>query len=160
MQKPDLAVLQCESLQAPAIPLRKQFPGRGADLMVLGYPKGRLLGLGIKSTRGSVIAMPDAGIGGFLHSAMSARGNSGGPIVDQSGSLIGVVVGGFEFQENTYSIGISVDEVWPFVSQHVPDFTGAEPSKAMPSWTDVDAMVSQSAVFIQVKKRLNSRSDE
>jgi S1-C subfamily serine protease len=57
-----------------------------------GYPLGQLLGSGLKVTTGVVsgLAGPGGGRGLFQLSAPIQPGNSGGPVVDASGALIGV----------------------------------------------------------------------
>jgi S1-C subfamily serine protease len=65
----------------------------GEDVIVLGFPLQGLLGSGPQATAGNVSAL--CGIGSdtsvLQFSAPIASGNSGGPILDQSGLVIGLV---------------------------------------------------------------------
>jgi S1-C subfamily serine protease len=65
----------------------------GEDIMVLGFPLQGLLGSGPQATAGNVSAL--CGIGNdttvVQFSAPIASGNSGGPIIDQSGLVVGIV---------------------------------------------------------------------
>ncbi len=132
-EDPDLALLECEGLEAPAVTLADQLPPRGEDIMCLGFPGGSLLGLALKSTKGSVISLGDEGLdgGNFLHSCIINPGNSGGPIVDQTGRLVGVVVAIVKTNAigNAYSIGIPVERVRPFLETEIKKY---EESKKEP----------------------------
>lgn len=65
----------------------------GEDVIVLGFPLQGLLGSGPQATAGNVSAL--CGIGNdtsvMQFSAPIASGNSGGPILDQSGQVVGLV---------------------------------------------------------------------
>jgi S1-C subfamily serine protease len=65
----------------------------GEDIVVLGFPLQGLLGSGPQATGGNVSAL--CGIGNdtsvMQFSAPIASGNSGGPILDQSGLVVGLV---------------------------------------------------------------------
>lgn len=65
----------------------------GEDLVVLGFPLQGLLGSGPQASAGNVAAL--CGVGNdstvFQFTAPIASGNSGGPIVDLSGQVIGLV---------------------------------------------------------------------
>ncbi|WP_166041696.1 trypsin-like peptidase domain-containing protein [Sphingosinicella sp. YJ22] len=65
----------------------------GEDVIVLGFPLQGLLGSGPQATTGNVSAL--CGIGNdtsvMQFSAPIASGNSGGPILDQSGQVVGLV---------------------------------------------------------------------
>lgn len=90
----DIAVVE-----APDLPVgkfakfRSVGPQLGEDTMVAGFPYSDLLGANLKTTFGNVTS----GIGlennvsEFQLSAPIQPGNSGGPIVGQSGAVIGVV---------------------------------------------------------------------
>jgi len=63
-----------------------------ADVMALGFPRGEVLGEEIKRTKGSISSL--SGLKGndfsLQHTAPIQRGNSGGPLVDSKGSIVGV----------------------------------------------------------------------
>lgn len=67
----------------------------GETALVFGFPYGQVLGTGINLTNGIVTGT--TGIGGdpsrFQMNAAVQPGNSGGPVVDDNGLLLGVAVG-------------------------------------------------------------------
>lgn len=91
----DLAVLQVSSEFARAYAqLRLKPPKRGETVYVMGYPLANVLADNLTITRGIVSSL--AGFDGdILHFQISASvqpGNSGGPVIDESGNVIGTVV--------------------------------------------------------------------
>ena len=92
----DLALLRNPAAsEMPALTLRQ---GRGVrlaeNILVAGYPLTGLLSSGLNVTTGSVSAL--AGFGDDRRriqiTAPLQPGNSGGPVLDQSGNVVGVVV--------------------------------------------------------------------
>lgn len=90
----DIALLRVER----ALPVAARFRSEidihlGEDVIVLGFPLQGLLGSGPQATGGNVSAL--CGIGNdtsvLQFSAPIASGNSGGPILDQSGLVVGLV---------------------------------------------------------------------
>jgi S1-C subfamily serine protease len=92
----DLAVLTAESSLGTNAFLRlsHQQPRLGDEVFTVGYPTPSLLGRDPKYTNGTVSAL--SGIGGdasFMQISVPVQpGNSGGPLVNQNGEVIGVVV--------------------------------------------------------------------
>jgi len=88
----DLAVLKTQSASGQFVPLRGRGPKLGENMSAAGYPLGQLLGSGLKITTGVVagLAGPEGDRGLFQISAPIQPGNSGGPVVDAGGALIGV----------------------------------------------------------------------
>jgi len=154
---PDIAILRCDELDAEPLALAEKMPRRGTDIMVLGYPAGSLLGMELKSTRGAVISPGDPQLdgGNFLHSATVNPGNSGGPIVDQTGRVVGVVVAIVKTDAvgTAYSIGIPIERVWPFINEHVDDLEAAGDGGEKMDWPDVDERTSPGTVFITAKRK-------
>lgn len=70
----------------------------GEDVFVLGWPLGQILGEEIKLTTGPINSR--SGSGDFQNcyqiQAPITYGNSGGPMFDSKGNVIGIVVGGFD----------------------------------------------------------------
>ncbi len=90
----DLALLKGVTEVAP-LSLRDGRSARLAeDVLIAGYPLGGILSSGINVTVGTVSAL--AGLGDdpkrFQFTAPVQPGNSGGPVLDTSGHVIGVVV--------------------------------------------------------------------
>ena len=91
----DIALLRVTDKPLPAAcTFRETFDIHlGEDVVVLGFPLQGLLGSGPQATTGNVSAL--CGIGNdtsvMQFSAPIASGNSGGPILDQSGQVVGLV---------------------------------------------------------------------
>lgn len=89
----DLAVISASDLPLRKVArFRSNGPRLGEDLMAAGFPFSTLLGTSLKTTFGNVSSVVGANnVAEFQLSASIQPGNSGGPIVDQSGVVIGVV---------------------------------------------------------------------
>ena len=127
-EKPDLALVRCKALDAPPVRLVEKLPTRGTDIMVLGYPLGPTFGTTLKSTRGAVVAMPDAAVDNmFLYDAVTNPGNSGGPLCDKCGARGRRGAGG-DGERRRQLRGRHPDCRRDAVSfgQHVPEFEGAD----------------------------------
>jgi hypothetical protein len=90
----DIAMLRVDRNLAAAARFRDPAEVHlGEDIMVLGFPLQGLLGSGPQATAGNISAL--CGIGNdtsvVQFSAPIASGNSGGPILDQSGLVVGIV---------------------------------------------------------------------
>ena len=74
--------------------LRSEDVELGEDVLVSGYPYGDIFSSSIKVTKGIVSASRGMGddIGQFQIDAAVQPGNSGGPIYDENGNIVGVVV--------------------------------------------------------------------
>ncbi|MEO1045160.1 MAG: trypsin-like peptidase domain-containing protein [Pseudomonadota bacterium] len=98
----DLALIRIEQGSLEPISIFGQQVGDGSDIVAIGYPGAvdRALGLtdGDKVEPGTPIKTTGTISGGrsnrefatFTHTAAVARGNSGGPIVDECGRVVGV----------------------------------------------------------------------
>ena len=74
--------------------LRSEDVDLGEDVLVAGYPYGEIFSDSIKVTKGIVSANKGLGddSGQFQIDAAVQPGNSGGPIYDENGNIVGVVV--------------------------------------------------------------------
>lgn len=92
----DLAVIRLEQpFRGQVLPFRTRNPRLAENLHVLGYPLSDVLSASVRVTSGSVSALNafelDDGL--IQISAPIQPGNSGGPVIDDDGSVVGVAVG-------------------------------------------------------------------
>ncbi len=90
----DLALLEVANLPSGPVPALRRRASVGEAVMAAGYPLTGLLGSDLVVTDGIVNALSGLG-NSTTHLQMSAAiqpGNSGGPLLDRGGHLVGVVV--------------------------------------------------------------------
>ena len=137
----DLAVVLVErSSGLQTLSLAVSPAGLGEEIIVGGFPLGDLLGNRFTLSYGRVNSR--AGINGdpntFSVSAMIQPGNSGGPVVNEAGALVGVAVGRFNetvllretgTSGTNFSFAIQIDHVRrilePFRIEHNEDEANA-----------------------------------
>jgi len=90
----DLALLRADS-PPPGVALFRDGPQArlGETVMVIGYPLGGLLGSGPQVTTGNVSSLigPGDDTRSLQFTAPTQSGNSGGPLLDGDGTVVGVV---------------------------------------------------------------------
>jgi len=94
----DLAVLKVDKSVDNYLTFRQNRLEIGEDIITLGYPLGSYLGENAKLTKGIV-----SSLNGILNdttklqfTAPVQHGNSGGPLLDTSGNVVGVIYGGLK----------------------------------------------------------------
>jgi S1-C subfamily serine protease len=90
----DLAVIKADVKGTPVLPVRRSSDVRKGDtVFTIGYPNIDMQGTDAKVTEGIISSI--AGIGGqpnsFQISVAVQPGNSGGPLFDSSGAVVGIV---------------------------------------------------------------------
>ena len=94
----DLAVLRVPGLSEPALPIDPDLVGRGTKAVVLGHPEGGPLEVDAAAVRSEILATGLDIYGQqptvravYVLQALVRPGNSGGPLVEPDGVVIGVV---------------------------------------------------------------------
>lgn len=85
----DIAILRIPGSKYRYLKLETSSIAQGAEVLVLGYPLGQALGREMVVTRGIVSAIRAGGSVLQIDAAMNP-GNSGGPIVNERGRVVGV----------------------------------------------------------------------
>lgn len=155
----DLALLKGPASVAPLV-LRDGRSARLAeDVLIAGYPLGGILSSGINVTVGTVSAL--AGLGDdptrFQFTAPVQPGNSGGPVLDTSGHVIGVVVAklnAMSIQDQVGDIpqnvnfGIALPNLVTFLKANDVPFAPQASTKAVDK-VDLAELARESTVLLQ-----------
>lgn len=142
--------------------LRSDDVDLGEDVLVAGYPYGEIFGDAIKVTKGIVSSNRGMGddITQFQIDAAVQPGNSGGPIYDQKGNIVGVVVSQLnklKFAKMVGSIpenvnfGITASTVRQFLSSSGLPSKWSERSKKV-STRDLAKIAKNQAVMVVCQK--------
>lgn len=152
----DLALLECKQLKAPPTAFHDTPLARGTEVLALGFPITSVVGKGLKATRGIVTGLPNKETGNLLVLDVQVNpGNSGGPLCDRTGRVVGVVSAKTYTERfvQGYGLAIPIGDAIPFVKEHVPNFASKPHADTQVDWTAVDAEVSKSTVMILIQKR-------
>jgi S1-C subfamily serine protease len=91
----DIALLKLDGLKVASLPVISSRDVRtGLDVFTLGFPNIQLQGTEVKYTHGNISSLTGAGDDPrlFQISVPVQPGNSGGPLLDEQGQVIGVVI--------------------------------------------------------------------
>jgi S1-C subfamily serine protease len=130
----DLALLECEPLQAKPARLALEPLRLSAEVRALGFPEPQLLGSNIKVTSGIVTALPP--LLGFanpdfvdylMHDAVILGGNSGGPVSNRKGEVVGLNTATYK---SAYSLAVPAARCLNYLNQHA---AGRLPNGVAPS---------------------------
>ena len=89
-------------------------PNLGEDIVAVGYPLGNFTGEGVKITRGVVSSLsgPGNNYSEFQHDASVGPGSSGGPVINKSGQVVGVVYGGLDKLRLLKELELQIVDCW------------------------------------------------
>jgi len=165
----DLALIKCDELDAPPVPIAPAVPPRGTEILLMAYPGGSDFGLGLKTTRGIVTALPGAiardrrepvwanSSRKLVYDAASSHGASGGAVCNDHAAIVAVHSTGFvpggDSTNAKYAGGVPSTYVIPFLKKSIPTIEPRETSGDALKWTEVDGRISPSVVLIIVGYR-------
>ncbi len=160
----DLALLAVPGLPGPTLDFRDGPPvRRGEGVVAYGFPLAGLLSSDPKLTRGEINGLAGLGDnrGQFQISAEVQPGNSGGPLLDMQGHVVGVVVSKLNAQTVARRTGDIAQNVnFAVKGEEAVDFlrrAGAEVRTAQSAGpergaADVGEIAHRSTVFIRCEK--------
>jgi S1-C subfamily serine protease/WD40 repeat protein len=138
--KPDLALLKIDASGLVALSFNMAPVETGVDVWVFGFPLRRELGGSLSVTRGTVSSTIVRKGQKFLQiDAAVNPGNSGGPLIDERGEVIGVVTAKLagELISNV-AFAVPTDQVQKLLARH-------KVSQAQP----IDSVVGSGAVLVK-----------
>jgi S1-C subfamily serine protease len=157
----DLAILKAEPLASDVLPIRDGSPKLLEETFVGGFPFGGEISASIKITRGVVSALLGAGNNASLFQidASIQPGNSGGPVVDDKGNVIGVAVASLDQLEILGRFGAlpqnSNFAVKSNVLTNLMLSSGLEPKAVADKKLDYDelgSLISAATVYVSCQK--------
>ena len=148
-EKNDLAILKSDIRPKKYYRISKNDPRLMDDIVIAGYPLGNKISTGIKTTKGSVTSLSGMGnnFSEFQTDAALNKGNSGGPIIDKGGNVIGVAVAKLEGEGiEGFNFGIKSSVLKSFSESNNLRLITASRSKM--SQTQLTNLVTEGTVYI------------
>jgi len=108
----DLALLQGDFRPSTVFTLSKEKPELLQDIYVAGYPFGQKISTSVKVTKGIISSLTGIGnnFSNFQIDAALQPGNSGGPILNDKGNVVGVAVAKLDLAVALEEFGVIPDD--------------------------------------------------
>ena len=159
----DIAILKSNAKPDVIFPVSNEDVSLLEDVIVAGFPLGERLSSAIKTNKGVVTSLAGAGdnYSFFQTDAAINSGNSGGPIVNQKGNVVGIAVATW-VEEGVQGVhfGIKSSTLKTFASANGLNF--ASPNYRDLSNKDLGKLVTKGTVYLEchmtvakIKKRIS-----
>ena len=120
------------------------------DIIVAGFPLGKKVSAAIKTHKGSVTALAGYGdnYSNFQTDATINQGNSGGPIIDQKGNIVGIAVAlmSADAGQNIF-FAVKSSTLKTFASSNGINFT--KPSNTEKTNAELGKLITEGTVFLE-----------
>ena len=150
-KKNDLAILKAEVNPKKVYSVATEDASLLEDIIIAGYPLGKKVSAAIKTSKGSITAL--AGYGDnyseFQTDAALNQGNSGGPIMDQKGNVVGVAVANYGKKAGveSFNFGIKSSTLRTFANSNGLKFL--PPNSREMSNKDLGTLITDGTVYLE-----------
>jgi S1-C subfamily serine protease len=146
----DLAIIKTNIKPEKVFPVSNEDVSLLEDIIVAGYPLGKNISASIKTFKGSVTAL--AGFGdnysNFQIDASLSSGNSGGPIINQKGNVVGVAVEKLvEVGVEGFNFGVKSSTLKTFASSNQIKFQ--DPSTEELSNKELGQLITEATIYLE-----------
>ena len=146
----DLAIIKANIKPKKVFPVSNEDVSLLEDIIVAGYPLGKNISASVKTFKGSVTAL--AGFGdnysNFQIDASLSSGNSGGPIVDQKGNIVGVAVAKYiEEGVEGFNFGVKSSTLKTFASSNQIKFASASTEEL--SNKELGQLITEATIYLE-----------
>ena len=147
----DLAILKADLTPSKVYSVATEDVSLLEDIIIAGYPLGKKVSAAIKTSKGSITAL--AGYGDnyseFQTDAALNQGNSGGPIMNQKGNVVGVAVANYGKNAGVESFNFGIK------SSTLKTFANANGLKFLPpnnrdlSNKDLGQLITEATIYLE-----------
>ena len=146
----DIAILKTNIKPNSIFPISNEDVSLLEDVVVAGYPLGRQVSSAIKTHKGVVTALAGAGdnYSNFQTDASINAGNSGGPIMNQKGNIVGIAVATW-VEEGVQGVhfGIKSSTLKTFANSNSLKFSQANNREL--SNKDLGKLITEATVYLE-----------
>jgi hypothetical protein len=147
----DLAILKSDLSPTKVYSVATEDASLLDNIIIAGYPLGKKVSTTIKTSKGSITSL--AGFGNnyseFQTDAALNKGNSGGPIMDQKGNVVGVAVANYGKQAGveSFNFGIKSSTLKTFASANGLKFL--PPNNKDLSNKDLGQLITEATIYLE-----------
>lgn len=156
----DLALLQVADLPPPPVHLLADTERLAENILILGFPQTNDFGVSITTTKGSIAKLPEeANQMMYVLDARANSGNSGGPVINDRGMVVGVLqgkkIGRGDFVDmtvfnETYTLAVPSTDALTFCQNYITDLPKLTEENPRGDMAEIAERLKQSIVFIHV----------
>jgi len=147
----DLAILKANLTPSKVYSVSTEDASLLEDIIIAGYPLGKRVSAAIKTSKGSITAL--AGYGDnyseFQTDAALNQGNSGGPIMNQKGNVVGVAVANYGKKAGveSFNFGIKSSTLKTFANANQLEFL--PPNNRELSNKDLSQLITEATIYLE-----------
>ena len=150
-KKNDLAILKANIRPSKVYSVSKEDAPLLEEVIIAGYPLGKRVSASIKTSKGSITALSGYGdnFSEFQTDAALNQGNSGGPIMNQKGNVIGVAVANYGKKAGveSFNFGIKSSTLTTFANSNNLKFL--QPNTKELSNKDLGELIMNATVYLE-----------
>ena len=150
VKKNDLAIIKANIKPNKVFAVSNEDVSLLEDIIVAGYPLGKNISASIKTFKGSVTALAGYGdnYSNFQIDASLSSGNSGGPIINQKGNVVGVAVEKLvEVGVEGFNFGVKSSTLKTFASSN--QFKFQDPSTEELSNKELGQLITEATIYLE-----------
>ncbi len=147
----DLAILKAKIYSSFVYPVSLSDAKLLEDVIIAGFPLGKEVSAAIKISKGSVSSLAGYGdnYSNFQTDAALNQGNSGGPIINKKGNVVGVAVANYGKKEGieSFNFGVKSSTLRAFANSNGINFT--YPNTRDLTNAKLGEVITEGTVFIE-----------
>jgi len=147
----DLAIIKSEAKPVQFYSVSMEDAELLDDVIIAGYPLGKKVSASIKTSKGSITSLAgyQDNYSQFQTDAALNQGNSGGPIIDYRGNVIGVAVANYGKKEGveSFNFGIKSSTLRSFAKSN--NLVFSQPSNKVLNNKNLGKLINNSTAYLE-----------